>query len=201
MKVFLLWLLLTSSCLCELLQLHTAEEYALYVGALTDPAKLATLKGERAATPRLRRIMYWLRMAQRDGNDPSAIIDAGQIATGCHGTERAKLLKASLLRNLDILGKLGCLEVAGIGKLRTGNAPTITKGPYTGELATVDHIIPRSVAPELDNVLINLEFLPDTLNQKKASKIGDRQVQLARKWAEAGVLSKEGLAKVEGTGQ
>ena len=39
-------------------------------------------------------------------------------------------MKASLLRNLDILNKLGCLDDAGMGKLRTGNAPTVTKGPY-----------------------------------------------------------------------
>jgi len=44
----------------------------------------------------------------------------------------------------------------------------------------------------------NLEFLPDTLNKRKGDKVGDRQVQLARKWARAGVLSKEGLEKVEG---
>jgi len=65
------------------------------------------------------------------------------------------------------------LEVAGFAKLRTGNAPTITRGPYRGELATVDHIIPRSVCPELDNVLINLEFLPATLNAKKGNKVGE----------------------------
>ena len=94
--------------------------------------------------------------------------------------------------------KLGCLDVAGFAKLRTGNAPTITKGPYEGEFATVDHIIPRSVCPELDNVLINLEFLPDTLNKRKGDKVGDRQVQLARKWAKVGLLSEKGLRRVEG---
>ena len=35
----------------------------------------------------------------------------------------------------------------------------------TGELAKENHIIPRSVCPELDNALITLEFLPETLNQ------------------------------------
>ena len=83
-----------------------------------------------------------------------------------------------------------------MSKLRRGNAPTITKGPYIGELATVDHIIPRSVCPELDNRLYNLEFLPDTLNKRKGAKIGDRQRQLARKWHEAGLLSKAGLSRV-----
>jgi hypothetical protein len=59
---------------------------------------------------------------------------------------------------------LGCLDAAGMGKLRKGNAPTIRKGPYAGEIVTGDHIIPRSVCPELDNKLYNLEFMPLTLN-------------------------------------
>ena len=84
-----------------------------------------------------------------------------------------------------------------MAKLRKGNAPTITKGPYAGELATGDHIIPRSVCPELDNKLFNLEFMPETLNQKKAAKVGDRQLQLARKWQRLGVLSEVGLRAVE----
>jgi len=57
----------------------------------------------------------------------------------------------------------------------------------------VDHIIPRSVCPELDNTLFNLEFMPETLNQRKGAKVGDRQRQLAEKWNEMGLLSDDGL--------
>ncbi len=81
-------------------------------------------------------------------------------------------------------------------KLRKGNAPTITRGPYSGEIATGDHIIPRSVAPELDNCLYNLEFMPATVNGKKADEITQRQVQLARKWNATELLSDEGLKAV-----
>ena len=35
---------------------------------------------------------------------------------------------------------------------------------------------------------------PETLNQKKAAKVGDRHVQLARKWHKDGVLSAEGFS-------
>ena len=82
-------------------------------------------------------------------------------------------------------------------KLRRGNAPTITKGPYAGELATVDHILPRSVVPELDNKLCNLEFMPETLNRRKSDKIGERQRSLARQWHAVGLLGDEGLRAVE----
>ena len=45
-----------------------------------------------------------------------------------------------------------------------------------GASIPLDHIIPRSVCPELDNTLYNLEFMPATLNGRKADKITDRQV-------------------------
>ena len=81
-------------------------------------------------------------------------------------------------------------------KLRKGKAPTITKGPYAAEIATGDHIIPRSVCPELDNFLFNLEFMPLTLNQRKSAKIGQRQIDLAKRWNTDGLLSDEGLKAV-----
>ena len=87
-----------------------------------------------------------------------------------------------------------------MAKLRKGNAPTITKGPYAGEIVTGDHIIPRSVTPELDNTLFNLEFMPLTLNQRKSAKVGQRQIDLARRWHEAGLLSQTGLDAVMRTG-
>ena len=54
-------------------------------------------------------------------------------------------------------------------KLRRGKAPTITKGPYADDIATGDHIIPRSVCPELDNCLYNLEFMPGRMNSSKGA--------------------------------
>jgi hypothetical protein len=107
----------------------------------------------------------------------------------------------SLLRNRIILERLGCLDETGMAKLRRGNAPTITKGPYKGELATVDHIIPRSVCPELDNKLYNLEFMPASINGKKGDKVGLRQLQLGRQWHNFGLLSAEGLALLEEAGK
>ena len=49
---------------------------------------------------------------------------------------------------------------------------------------------------ELDNTLFNLEFMPLTLNQKKSAKVGQRQLDLARKWHKAGLLSDECLRAV-----
>lgn len=120
------------------------------IAPLIDPEKLDALNGDRAANSRLRKIAYWLEAGRREGKGPSEVITAAQKALGYAETPRGLAVKASLLRNLDILGKLGCLDEDGMAKLRRGNAPKITKGPYAGDIASVDHIIPRSVAPGLD---------------------------------------------------
>jgi len=105
-------------------------------------------------------------------------------------------LKTQLLRNLKIAEELGLINPDGLAELRKGNCATITLGPYKGEEATADHIIPRAVCPELDNQIFNLELLPATLNSSESDKIGDRQVDFARKLQAAGLLSNKGLDAV-----
>ena len=172
---------------------HVAADFANFLAPLIDPAKLDTLKGKRAATPRLRKACYWLQMAHTSGFDVGETIDQAHAQTGPHEPKRAKAQRASLIRNRVILERLGCIDEAGMILLRKGNAPTITKGPYAGEIVTGDHIIPRSVCPELDNALYNLEMMPLTLNQRKSAKIGQRQMDLAKRWNTDGLLSDAGL--------
>jgi hypothetical protein len=133
-----------------------ASEFTTALAPLIDPSKLDTLKGKRAATPRLRKACYWLQMAHISGFDASETIDQAHAQTDPHEPKRAKAQRASLIRNRVILERLGCIDEAAMIKLRKGNAPTITKGPYAGEIVTGDHIIPRSVCPELDNALTTL---------------------------------------------
>ena len=177
-----------------------SSRFPAIVAPLIDPVKLDTLKGKRAATPRLRKACYWLEIARREDNDLEIVLDESHALTGPHKPERMKAQKDSLIRNVTILERLGCLDEAGMIKLRKGNARTITKGPYAGEIVTGDHIIPRSVTPELDNTLFNLEMMPLTLNQRKAAKVTARQLDLAKRWHKAGLLSDEGLRAVIRTG-
>jgi len=44
-----------------------ASEFTTVLAPLIDPAKLDTLKGKRAATPRLRKAWHWLQMAHISG--------------------------------------------------------------------------------------------------------------------------------------
>jgi hypothetical protein len=116
---------------------------------------------------------------------------------GVRNGPAAALTKAALLRNLDIAEKLGCLDAAGLAEMKRGRAPTVTKGPYKGDHLSVDHIIPRAVVPELDNVIANLELMPLRMNESKNDRVGARQVDLARKFNKAGLLSDKGLKAVE----
>lgn len=79
-----------------------------------------------------------------------------------------------------------------------GRAPTVRKGPYAGDIVSVDHIVPRAVAPELDNVIANLELMPLKLNEGKKDSIGERQISMAKAFQAAGLLSDAGLKRVIG---
>lgn len=58
-----------------------ATNFPAIVAPLIDPAKLDTLKGKRAATPRLRKACYWLEMAKREGSDIGEVIDQAHALT------------------------------------------------------------------------------------------------------------------------
>ena len=172
------------------------SDAATIIAALIDPAKLATLK-ERGANPRIQKAVYWLATARANGKKPSSVLDSAVKQAGYTNAMAAKLTKAALLRNLDIAEKLGCLDESGMNDMRRGQAPTVRKGPYRGDQLSVDHIIPRSVVPELDNVVANLELLPLRMNEKKNAKIGKRQKSLAKQLHQAGLLSTSSLIEVE----
>ena len=123
--------------------------------------------------------------------------DDAQWLNHSAGTPRAPLVKASLLRNLDIADKLGVLTPDNLALIRRGHSPIITRGPYAGEPAEVDHIIPLAIAPEVDKEIANLELLPRSLNRRKGATVGDRQLDYARRFRAAGLLDDAALARVE----
>jgi len=173
----------------------TLEDYAAKVAPLIDPAKLATLS-EKAANPRVQKYTVWLETARRDNVNPTNVVSAALVAVGMTNKLAAEVTKTVMLRNLKIATELGCFDDEGMGDMRRGQSPTIRRGPYKGQELTVDHIIPRAVAPELDNVIANLELLPWELNAKKGTKFGQRQRDLARKLFGAELLSPEGWRRL-----
>jgi hypothetical protein len=176
--------------LVALAQFATADDTPrLALTSLCDPAKIATLDGDRAANPRVRKIAYWLEVARQSGRDPRAEMDAVMVAVGWGGTAKGDLTTLAMVRNRIIAERLGCLDAEGMERMRRGASPIVMRGPYAGEKLTVDHIIPRAVTPSLDVVLANLELMPASLNLRKGAKIGQRQIDLANKLHAAGLLS------------
>ena len=163
---------------------------------LCDPAKTATITSDRGANPRVRKIAYWLEMARREGREPASEMQEVMVSVGWGGTAKGDLTADAMVRNRIIAERLGCMDEEGMTKLRSGKAPTIRSGPYTGDVLSVDHIIPRSVCLELDTTLANLELMPLRMNREKSSSIGQRQVDMAKKFHSAGLLSKQGLDAV-----
>ena len=165
---------------------------AVAIAAQTDPAKLATLKGERAANPRLQKCVYWLAYAEEQGEKPEAVLDESAKLNKTEGTPYAGFVRWGLLENLKIAKELGLLTPEGMAELRRGNSATITKGQYAGQEAEADHVIPRAVCPELQNQVMNLELLPASLNRAKSDKVTERARIFAKELYEAKLLSEDG---------
>jgi hypothetical protein len=173
---------------------------AVAIAAQTDPAKLATLKGERAANPRMQRCVYWLASAEAAGERPEAVLDEAARLNGTVGTAYAGFIRWGMIENLRLAKELGILTPEGMAELRRGKSATITIGAYAGQEAEADHVIPRAVCPELSNQVFNLELLPAKLNRTKGAKIGERQRVFGKELHDAKLLSDEGWARLEGRG-
>ena len=144
----------------------------------------------------MQKAVYWLAMARKEGEKPANVLGRAVGFAG-YKSVASKLTKDALLRNLDIAEKLGCLDAQGLAEMRHGKAPTIHKGPYQGDQLSVDHIIPRAFCPELDNVIANLELMPMRMNSAKRDHVGDRQLSLAKTFRAAGLLTPDGLQKIQ----
>ena len=169
--------------------------HAKLIQSLIEPAKLATLK-ERGANPRVQKVTAILWKAKQAGDDPAKVASQAVGLIGWGGTPKGDLTAAAMVRNLTIIERLGATTPADIEDMSRGKTAEVRKGPYTGQIISVDHIIPRSIAPELDNVIANLELMPLKLNISKGDKVTARQADLARKLNAAGLLSEEGLRRV-----
>jgi len=150
---------------------------------------------ERGANPRLNRLIHQMARAHSLGHDPTNTLRRGVGWGGTHGT-RQRLVESSLERNFNIATRLGLLTPQNLRRLERGRSAMITIGPYTGDLAEVDHIVPVSLAPELGNELANLELMPASLNRRKSNRVGQRQLAYAQTFLEAGLLTPESMERL-----
>ena len=180
-------------CLCSFAQ--SQVDPADLIKPLIDPVKLATLK-ERGANQRVQKITAILWKAKQAGQDPAKVADKAVGFIGWANTPKGQLTAAAMVRNLSIAEKLGATTPQDIDDMSKGKTGDVRNGPYAGQLLSVDHIIPRSVVPELDNVIANLELMPLSMNMSKNDKVTARQIDVAKKFHAAGLLSEAGLQRV-----
>jgi hypothetical protein len=173
------------------------KDPATLLQTLIDPAKLATLD-KRGANQRVQKATAILWQAKSEGQNPVKVADSAVELIGWGGTDKGRLTAAAMVRNVTIIEKLGSVTPEDIDKMSRGRAPTVRNGPYAGDIVSVDHIVPWAVVPELDNVIANLELMPQRLNAGKSDRIGDRQVSMAKAFRDAGLLSDDGLKLVMG---
>ena len=72
------------------------------IASFTDPAQLATLKGERSANPRLQKCVYWLAYAEEQGQKPDVVLDESAKLNKTAGKPYAGFLSWGLLENLRL---------------------------------------------------------------------------------------------------
>ena len=108
--------------------------------------------------------MALLAEAKAAGEDPQKVAAESVKMVGVKG-KAAKLTSRQMVRNLKIAERNGCTDAEGLARMRSGEAPKVTLGKCKGDELSVDHIIPRQVVPELDNVIANLELMPLRLNK------------------------------------
>jgi len=182
----------------------TAEESAPIeaIANLTDPKKLATLKGERASNPRFQKCLYWLAVGGRMMNKDDywegmseVIVEASRL-NKTFGTPYASAIRDALLASYMRAENYGLFTSAGLEELKQGKSATINEGEHAGQEATADHYIPRSVCPELDNQIYNLRLCPSSVNSSKGDKVGKEQVESAESLNQRGLLSEKGLEAV-----
>ena len=167
---------------------RVAMPEAVQIAFLIDPKKLTTLKS-RGTNSRVLKITAILWSAKSTGKNPAEITQEAVKTIGWGGTPAGELTVAAILRNLTIAEQLGATTPQDIAEMKRGQSPTVRHGTSTGDIVSVDHIIPVAAAPELSNVIANLELMPLRANQSKGDTIGPRQRSLARQLHSAGLFS------------
>jgi hypothetical protein len=191
---FLVFLILVAPALLA----ADPTSYFSAIAALTDPARLATLTGERAANTRLHKILACLEEARRAGIIPSKAIDEAHRLTGDSPIHSAAV-KETLLWNFELCQRGAVFTPDNLARMKQGRAPLVVGGSYGGQPYEVDHIIPIAEHPALGRELANLIYLPRTVNRRKSDDIRQRTLDLAQKLTAAGILTPKDYARLRAT--
>lgn len=134
---------------------------------------------ERGSNETMRLVNFKIYQAHLDGLDIRKLLDLAQPPSK-QPPPLAQLNVRRFLSNLELGIQYGIYEgEENLLALAYGRAPTITKGEYAGQRIDVEHIVPKSIAPGLDNILANLMWMPSSLNQSKSNTITGEALRIA----------------------
>ena len=137
------------------------------LAALTDFKKLATLDpAKRAINPRLKKILYWLYVADAKGIGTEDALKAAFNQNSNAGTKASNAIRQTIT-NYRTAKLWGLFTTESLAKLKRGEAVQITRGSYVGQFVEIDHIVPLARYPQHGNDLANLQILPQAENRRK----------------------------------
>ncbi len=172
-------------------------ERAIYsLANLTDRAKLATLKGDRAANRRVRLALYWMHAAVQDGLPLDQLLERA-LASYAEVPAHRALVAAQLKWNYRRARRFGCLSEPNLVRLRHGGAPIIEHPKFRGQRMEVDHILPVAGFREVCNDFANLQLATFSENRHKLARVEAREKPHAQRLYDAGLITRERLATLE----
>lgn len=153
----------------------------------SDPVKLATL-GLREGNPRLNRILAAMNSVEEVGEDLVEFLRkclSDEVHPDFYYSRRMTVDR--LRANYDDAKSWGLFDdQANLQSLARGRSAKITKGPYLGQKTHVDHIIPVSLAPELNANLANLRILPAAINIERSNILDQDALTAMQSFREIG---------------
>ena len=152
--------------------------------------------GARAMNDDMRMVSFHVYQVWKEGLDLREVLDAAMPVEQVPPNLK-RLTVERLIENHEQAIGYGLYTSENLALLSKGKAPTITQGDYDGKEAQVEHSVPKNIVPLMDNLLVNLEWLPQHLNASKSDSITPRALDYARRFFEAGLLSREDLSTVE----
>lgn len=166
------------------------QEYENLIASLISPAKLSTLN-RWDSDSQLQKAIVYLELARRAGLPITEVVSNAVFTAGYRQEVLTSMTSASLLRGHKLSTALDVFTEEGILAMRHGRPPTITKGLYQGDTLIVVPIVSATFAPELDNMIANLEFMPAKVSSERIEKIGEREIYFLKRFRAMGRITTE----------
>ena len=169
---------------------------------LLEPAKVASLQGDRALNSRLHKVLYWLNQGEKDGrNVPETLTRAMKMANADRrfaGTLLDPAIdRAQILKTYDTAKAMKIFEEdANLDLMRHGKAPWVNT-PWGRQPIWVEHEIPVSWANELGNCWGNLSYETQKYNAMRGNKIITKGSMLKlEEYKNAGLLKQDRINEI-----